>query len=161
MDLALVLTDEAPNFSYVLYSLHVYNGNYKAAAKAMYEFVKQLKGAVRGTNLAEQREFYLSHTDRACVTVITAMRLVQPEDQWLAIPAEALDGGDFDEPMHSDRLQGPRVGPKGMACLSIEDIEREYVLLRAQLELAKVDPETTATELAPAEAISMLASARY
>jgi len=155
------------NYYDMLYAFHVFRGNYRKAGSAMYEHAMRLGQEVSGLDsLQKQAKCYLA--------AMNALHLVDPKNAWIVKPLDRVNTGKSDEPpnMSPKRKQGeeddmPYPGHKDrprrkVTVLEMRDLEGEYLLVLARLQLIKVDADPTHATgplLSPQESVALLTQA--
>ncbi|XP_020630292.1 nuclear pore complex protein Nup160-like isoform X2 [Orbicella faveolata] len=151
----------------LLYAFHVYRGNYRKAGSAMYDHAMRLGQEVSGLDsLQKQAKCYLA--------AMNALRLVDPKNAWIVKPLDRVNTRKSDEPpnMSPKRKQGEEgdilyPGHSGrtrrkVTVLDIRDLEGEYLLVLARLQLIKVDADPTRATgplLSAQESVALLSQA--
>ncbi|KAJ2006366.1 hypothetical protein H4R26_001410 [Coemansia thaxteri] len=106
-----------PCYYKILYAFHVYRGNFRNAASAMYQYARRLGGG----NLAEQA--------RALLACSNALRLVDAQHAWVVV-------GRAGPPRKRARTGGDDVGGgDDVDIVSDVDVRREHALCAARLAL--------------------------
>ncbi|KAJ7380500.1 hypothetical protein OS493_008963 [Desmophyllum pertusum] len=151
----------------LLYAFHVFRGNYRKAGSTMYEHAMRLGQEVSGLDsLQQQAKCYLA--------AMNALRLVDPKNAWIVKPLDRVNTRKSEEPsnMSPKRKQGeegdilypghlgrPR---RKVTVLDIRDLEGEYLLVLARLQLIKVDADPTRATgplLSQQESVTLLTQA--
>ncbi|RKP08682.1 nucleoporin Nup120/160-domain-containing protein [Thamnocephalis sphaerospora] len=126
-----------PNYYKVLYSYNVFRGDFRNAARAMYQLARRLQDAVCTTSshldtIADQARSYLA--------AINALHLVERSHAWIVV--------EEDESSRSGRKRrrirlpaGEGEGSAEVAVVELRDIRREYALSLAKLQLIRIYPE--------------------
>jgi len=129
-----------PFYSRILYTWYVSRGDYRNAALVMYQRARKianLQGDLSNfNNLAElQLEAY--------AVAMNALSLLEQKTAWIAIPVTGETGH---EPRKRRKLSKHipedkyTVGKRDMEVIELTDIQYEYTLLSARVELIKTDP---------------------
>ncbi|RMX38937.1 hypothetical protein pdam_00016421 [Pocillopora damicornis] len=155
------------SFYDLLYAFHVFRGNYRKAGAAMYEHALRLGQEVSGLDsLQKQAKCYLA--------AMNSLRLVEPKNAWIVKPLDRIGTDKPAEPpnMSPKRKQGEEgevLYPSNLArprrkvtVLDIRDLEGEYLLVLARLQLIKMDADPTRAigpQLSPQESVALLTQA--
>ncbi|CAH3174338.1 unnamed protein product [Porites lobata] len=155
------------NYYDMLYAFHVFRGNFRKAGSAMYEHAMRLGQEVSGLDsLQKQAKCYLA--------AMNALHLVDPKNAWIVKPLDRVEINKPVEPpnMSPKRKQGeegdlPYPGHKGaprrkVTVLEMRDLEGEYLLVLARLQLIKIDADPTHATgplLSPQESVALLTQA--
>ncbi|TFK87436.1 hypothetical protein K466DRAFT_663014 [Polyporus arcularius HHB13444] len=129
-----------PFYSRILYTWYVSRGDYRNAALTMYQRARKL-AAIMGdaSAFAELAELQLE----AYVVAMNSLALVDPKSQWITLPITAETGH---EPRKRRRLtkQIPEdkyaLGKRDSEVVELKDMQCEYTLLSARVELVRRDP---------------------
>ncbi|KAI0231198.1 nucleoporin 160 [Lamellibrachia satsuma] len=146
------------NYYDLLYAFHVFRGNFRRAGTVMYEYglrVGQELSNLKG--LQQQAKCYLA--------MLNALRLVDPKYAWIVKPIPSTM-------QQEEAAMSPKRDIDGNACcptlrrqvelLELEDIEREYMLVHARLQLLQkeADPAHMTGPTPPAdETVGLLVNA--
>ncbi|GJJ16272.1 hypothetical protein Clacol_010568 [Clathrus columnatus] len=132
-----------PMYPQVLYAWYVFRGDFRNAAATMYQFARRLSPFMEGSSqfvvVAEmQAEAYL--------VAINALSLLDPKNAWIAlpIPSEILSTGKkpkFAKHVPSDKYQ---LDSRDVEIIDLNDLQREYTLVNARLDLMKRHPDLSA-----------------
>ncbi|XP_067018107.1 nuclear pore complex protein Nup160-like [Acropora muricata] len=155
------------NYYDMLYAFHVFRGNYRKAGAAMYEHAMRLGQEVSGLDsLQKQAKCYLA--------AMNALHLVDPKNAWIVKPLDRVNTTTANEPpnMSPKRKQGedgdalrPDIRSKPrrkVTVLEMRDLEGEYLLVLARLQLIKVEADPTHATgplLSPQESVALLTQA--
>ncbi|XP_068751589.1 nuclear pore complex protein Nup160-like isoform X2 [Montipora capricornis] len=155
------------NYYDMLYAFHVFRGNYRKAGSAMYEHAMRLGQEVSGLDsLQKQAKCYLA--------AMNSLHLVDPKNAWIVKPLDRVNTTKPDEPpnMSPKRKQGEDAdvlfpehkgrSRRKVTVLEIRDLEGEYLLVLARLQLVKVDADPTHATgplLSPQESVALLTQA--
>ncbi|KAK2174344.1 hypothetical protein NP493_810g00006 [Ridgeia piscesae] len=125
------------NYYDLLYAFHVFRGNFRRAGTVMYEYglrVGQELSNLKG--LQQQAKCYLA--------MLNALRLVNPKYAWIVKPIPSTKQVE-------ETAASPKRDADGNTCcptlhrqvelLELEDIEREYMLVHARLQLLQKDAD--------------------
>ncbi|KAI0637706.1 nucleoporin Nup120/160-domain-containing protein [Trametes polyzona] len=144
-----------PFYSRILYTWYVSRGDYRNAALTMYQRARKLAALMSDpATFAELAELQLE----AYVVAMNALALVDPKNQWVTLPITAETGN---EPRKRRRLSKHipeskyALGRRDAEMVELKDMQYEYALLAARVELARREPTLlSAGELAlPASSI--------
>ena len=149
------------SFYGILYALHIHQKKFLKAASVMYELAMRFGREITSIHgLSKQACCYL--------TVINCLHLAEPEFAWIVKPSIHRNV-DSSEEMDSPRASPKRdangdeimssVRPVKIEVLSLEDIQREYCLVKARLEYAHLHPnasDSVRTPLTPEEIVALL-----
>ncbi|KAJ1678195.1 hypothetical protein EV182_004582 [Spiromyces aspiralis] len=142
-----------PNYYKILNSFHIFRGDYRAAASAMYQYAKRLGAALpymQGDILevtSKQAQAYLS--------CINSLQLVDSSSAWIVVSRQgpAVDGSGGKKrkkrrveierfnPKFGPASSGDRMQEQDLDIIELVDIRREYALALARLQLANKYPE--------------------
>ncbi|CAH3152521.1 unnamed protein product [Pocillopora meandrina] len=155
------------SFYDLLYAFHVFRGNYRKAGAAMYEHALRLGQEVSGLDsLQKQAKCYLA--------AMNSLRLVEPKNAWIVKPLDRIGTdkpaeppnmspkrkqGEEGEVLYPGHLAKPR---RKVTVLDIRDLEGEYLLVLARLQLIKMDADPTRAigpQLSPQESVALLTQA--
>ncbi|XP_058968801.2 nuclear pore complex protein Nup160 [Pocillopora verrucosa] len=155
------------SFYDLLYAFHVFRGNYRKAGAAMYEHALRLGQEVSGLDsLQKQAKCYLA--------AMNSLRLVEPKNAWIVKPLDRIGTdkpaeppnmspkrkqGEEGEVLYPSHLARPR---RKVTVLDIRDLEGEYLLVLARLQLIKMDADPTRAigpQLSPQESVALLTQA--
>lgn len=146
------------NYYDLLYSFHVFRGNYHKAGSVMYEYGMRLGQEVSGLKgLQKQAKCYL-----ACMN---ALRLVDPKYAWIVKPVpravQSLESLPGMSPKRSiDGEERNEKMSRKMEVIELEEIEKEYMLVHARLLMIQKDMDSSQTgpRLNPSETVGLLVS---
>ncbi|KAK3748185.1 hypothetical protein QZH41_012989 [Actinostola sp. cb2023] len=151
----------------LLYAFHVFRGNYRKAGSVMYEYGGRLGRELPGKNgLQKQAKCYLA--------AINALQLVDPKNAWIVTPWDRAQKKKAEEPPNTSpkRKQGDedlwygmdrreRV-PRKLSIVEIKDLEKDYLLVLARLQLLRLDTDPsqgTGPPLTPDETMTLVIQA--
>ncbi|XP_046859836.1 nuclear pore complex protein Nup160-like [Xenia sp. Carnegie-2017] len=148
----------------LLYSFHTYRGNHRKAASAMYEYGIRLAQELPGLeSLQKQAKCYL--------TTMNSLRLLDEKNSWIVKPLERKDQKVVEAPnMSPKRKQGDEDADEALTAMipkrrrqvtviEISDLEKEYMLILARLQLLQHDTDSahvTGPPLSPTETLVLL-----
>ncbi|CAM6030468.1 unnamed protein product [Sphagnum balticum] len=115
----------------LLYSLHMYRHNWRRAAAYMYRYTVRLR--------EESREPALPEELRGLGASINALQLVDPTNAWFHLPSRACE---WLVPSKRQRLSSSDSGQgdaKPQRVIDLQDLEKEYALTKARMQLANSD----------------------
>ncbi|XP_064599845.1 nuclear pore complex protein Nup160-like [Liolophura sinensis] len=145
------------NYYDLLYSFHIYRGNYRKAGSVMYEYGRRLGQELPNLKgLQRQAKCYLA--------ALNALRLVDPKYAWIVKPLpqpRLQDSRDLPDtsPKHTwDGEEKPNFSQK-IELLELADIDKEYLLVNARLRLIQKDPDpshVTGPTSGPVEMVGLL-----
>ncbi|XP_028408932.1 nuclear pore complex protein Nup160-like [Dendronephthya gigantea] len=151
----------------LLYAFHTYRGNHRKAASAMYEYGIRLSQELPGLqSLQKQAKCYL--------TTMNSLRLLEPKNSWIVKPLDRKEQKEIEAPnMSPKRKQGDEDGEEAyttmiprrrrrVTVLEIKDLEKEYMLVLARLQLLQQDTDpahVTGPSLSPDETLVLLVQA--
>ncbi|KAJ2771869.1 hypothetical protein IWQ56_001615 [Coemansia nantahalensis] len=136
-----------PSYYKILYSFHVYRGNYRNAASAMYQYARRLAAVLRSSSGCDV-ERLLAEQSQALLACANGLSIVDRQYTWVVVGRQAgaatadeaagLDGGAkrkrrriaigrFDA---SSSSQGQDID-----IVELADVQREYALCMARLTL--------------------------
>ncbi|KAI0363723.1 hypothetical protein BV20DRAFT_957701 [Pilatotrama ljubarskyi] len=129
-----------PFYSRILYTWYVSRGDYRNASLTMYQRARKL-AALMGDPAAflELAELQLE----AYLVAMNSLALVDPKNQWITLPVTVETGH---EPRKRRRLSKhiPEskygLGRRDAEMVELNDMQYEYALLSARLELARREP---------------------
>ncbi|KAI0829349.1 nucleoporin Nup120/160-domain-containing protein [Trametes gibbosa] len=129
-----------PFYSRILYTWYVSRGDYRNAALTMYQRARKL-AALLGDPAAfvELAELQVE----AYVVAMNSLALVDPKNQWITLPITVESGH---EPRKRRKLSKHipeskyALGKRDAEMVELKDMQYEYVLLAARVELARRDP---------------------
>ncbi|KAI0643699.1 nucleoporin Nup120/160-domain-containing protein [Trametes meyenii] len=129
-----------PFYSRILYTWYVSRGDYRSAALTMYQRARKL-AALMGdpAAFAELAELQLE----AYVVAMNALALVDSKNQWITLP---IIGETGHEPRKRRRLSRHipeskyALDKRDAELVELKDMQYEYALLAARVELARRDP---------------------
>ncbi|KAI0356677.1 hypothetical protein OH77DRAFT_1423630 [Trametes cingulata] len=129
-----------PFYSRILYTWYVSRGDYRNAALTMYQRARKL-AALMGdpATFVELAELQLE----AYLVAMNSLSLVDPKNQWITLPVMAETGH---EPRKRRRLSKHipeskyALGRRDAEMVELKDMQYEYALLSARVELARRDP---------------------
>ncbi|KAH9853874.1 nucleoporin Nup120/160-domain-containing protein [Lenzites betulinus] len=129
-----------PFYSRILYTWYVSRGDYRNAALTMYQRARKL-AALLGDPAAfvELAELQLE----AYVVAMNSLALVDPKNQWFTLP---ITGETGHEPRKRRKLSKHipeskyALGKRDAEMVELKDMQYEYALLAARVELARRDP---------------------
>ncbi|CAJ0956067.1 unnamed protein product [Ranitomeya imitator] len=144
------------NYYELLYAFHIHRHNYRKAGTVMFEYGMRLGREVRTLKgLQKQVNAYL-----AC---LNCLQLIRPEYAWIVQPAP---GAVYERPGASPKRnhEGESLSvPAGsrVEILELQDLEKEYVLSRARLTMARHDNNVAAVagSASAEEMVSLLVQA--
>jgi len=130
----------------LLYCFHTTRGNYRKSAYVMYEHGLRLGREAPGPkSLQKQANCY-------CMA-LTALSLTPPKYAWVVRPVEMEEAALLTRKLSKRKRVHPSQQGSAKQCvevLTIADIEKEYILVRAKLRLMQRDP-AMATQLSSKE----------
>ncbi|EDO48976.1 predicted protein [Nematostella vectensis] len=146
----------------LLYAFHMFRGDYRKAGNVMYEYGGRLGRELPGkSGLQKQAKCYLA--------AMNALRLVEPKNAWIVTPWDHAQNKTTEPPnMSPKRKQGDEESWYGdsrpkprrkLTVLEIGDLEREYLLVLARLQLLRMDADPsqgTGPALTPKETQTLL-----
>ncbi|KAI0347005.1 hypothetical protein BDW22DRAFT_1367225 [Trametopsis cervina] len=152
-----------PFYSRILYTWYASRGDYRNAASTMYQRARKLAPVSQANpeHFIRMAELQLE----AYVVSINALSLVERKTAWIVLP---ISGRSENEPRKRRKLSKHipesryTVGKRDTEVVELADIQYEYVLLAAQLELLRKDPRLLASIellLSPAAVVLRLAQA--
>ncbi|XP_024389835.1 nuclear pore complex protein NUP160 isoform X1 [Physcomitrium patens] len=117
----------------LLYSLHMQRHNWRRAAACMYRYAVRVREESRTPNLQEEVHGILA--------AINALQLVDPINAWFELVPRP---GELPAPSKRQRLTATHAVPgssekrdkKACRAVDLEDLEKEYALTKARLQLA-------------------------
>uniref|UniRef100_H2ZNJ5 Uncharacterized protein n=1 Tax=Ciona savignyi TaxID=51511 RepID=H2ZNJ5_CIOSA len=114
----------------ILFSFHVYRGNYRRAALAMYEKSCRLQHVPPNPTTLHLKQMCL-------ITTISSLRLVDCDNQWLLLPMPANQSQISQSPKHNtlkEPLSPHKVQPKP-CIVELKQLQNELLLLEARIKL--------------------------
>ncbi|KAJ1668349.1 hypothetical protein IW140_000347 [Coemansia sp. RSA 1813] len=141
-----------PNYYRILYSFHIYRGNYRNAASAMYQYARRLSTHMMyGGDVSK----LLSEQAQALLACINGLSLVDKQYAWVVVGRQhGSSGGACDTPSPGLRTPGDsntkrkrrriaisRYGSstssqcQDIDIIELSDIRREYMLCTARITL--------------------------
>ncbi|KAJ2503469.1 hypothetical protein GGH96_000259 [Coemansia sp. RSA 1972] len=147
-----------PCYYKILYSFHVYRGNYRNAASAMYQYARRLGTAIRQSGdvarlLVEQGQALL-----ACVNGLT---IVDREYAWVVVSHQSDDAGEASTRKRRriaiGRYDASVRQGQDIDIVELEQVRREYTLCMARLTLGSSFSELFSRNvlLEPEDAIAL------
>ncbi|GLB33440.1 putative nucleoporin Nup120/160 [Lyophyllum shimeji] len=134
-----------PSYSKILHTWFIRRGDYRNAALAMYQRARKLQDLIHDpTSFASLAEEQLE----AYLVAINALSLVEPKNAWVLLPMPA---DHFYEPHKRRKL--PRYIPErrftpgkfDSDIIRLADMEYDYALLAAQIDMVRRDPALLAS----------------
>ncbi|KAJ2840744.1 hypothetical protein FBU31_000163 [Coemansia sp. 'formosensis'] len=141
-----------PNYFRILYSFHVYRGNYRNAASAMYQYARRLSALMLHTGdvahiLAEQGQALL-----ACVN---GLSLVDAQYAWVVVGrqqggADGMEAAETDDGYIRRKRRRIAIGRydsssnsqgQDIDIVELADVRREYTLCMARITLGETFQE--------------------
>ncbi|XP_047451481.1 nuclear pore complex protein Nup160 [Mugil cephalus] len=127
------------NYYELLYAFHVCRHNYRKAGTVMFEFGMRLGREVR-TLLGLQKQV------NCFLAALNCLRLIRPEYAWIVQPSS---GATYDRPgaspkRNSDGEFSSEPAKRQVDILELDDLEKEYILSRSRLTLARHHPPSAA-----------------
>ncbi|KAJ3290184.1 hypothetical protein HK104_006963 [Borealophlyctis nickersoniae] len=158
-----------PNYYTVLYGYHVFKGDYRSAAMAMYQYARRLNGLTLGGNLVSVQQI-LSEQARSYLAAINALDLVDQEYRWIVAEEDkTVAGWDSERGKKRRRIDesqdidtaGESATPAPIVTIrETADLRKEYLLALSKLELINRFSETSGDGLLdPRSAVSLSAQA--
>ncbi|KAF8897169.1 nucleoporin Nup120/160-domain-containing protein [Infundibulicybe gibba] len=128
-----------PCYSKILYSWYIYRGDYRNAALVMYQRARKLQG----TPFESSHSSFAGDQLEAYMLCINALNLVEDKNMWIVLPVS----NDMSEAPRKRRKLSKHI-PETMfssGCFDTEivqlsDIQYEYALLSAQIDIVRRDP---------------------
>lgn len=155
----LLLSNEV-NYYQLLYSYFVRDSNYRKAASVMYEYCRRLSQEVNGIeSIQKQLSSYL--------IVLNCLKIINPKYSWIIKPTTRRDSSPQSKrklnwsQTRTDSMEDS-ISSVEMEILDINDIKREYELVKARLRLLQKDEkayEIANSLLGPTETVTVLISA--
>ncbi|KAJ2727064.1 hypothetical protein GGI07_000182 [Coemansia sp. Benny D115] len=158
------LLQSKPNYYRILYSFHIYRGNYRNAASAMYQYARRLGTLMRASGDVAQ---ILAEQGQALLACINGLSLVDQQYAWVIVgrqpggspeaatedEADLVASGSGSESSSSKRRRiaidrydvvaaGQPKESQDIVVVELADIRREYALIMARITLG-----TTFSEL--------------
>ncbi|KAK7060140.1 hypothetical protein VNI00_000904 [Paramarasmius palmivorus] len=131
-----------PRYSHILYSWYLAKGDYRQAALTMYQRARKIQALISNdpslflTLANEQLEAYM--------VSMNALTLSDPKTAWFILPAAA---DPQNEPrkrrklsLHASSAMASRSGRLESEVIQLPDVQYDYTLLSAQLDLIQKDP---------------------
>ncbi|KAL1924308.1 uncharacterized protein VTP21DRAFT_7343 [Calcarisporiella thermophila] len=148
---------EKPNYYNVLYSYHVFRGDYRNAASVMYQYARRLGALVKPKSFVD----VVAEQAKALLAAINSLAMVDDPYGWIVIPkgnAEGEKEGELERKRKTFNLDATTEGEKSSTAnkrhLDIaqrEDLQREYMLALARLQLVQKYPNLRNTGALTAE----------
>ncbi|PIA19582.1 hypothetical protein COEREDRAFT_68314 [Coemansia reversa NRRL 1564] len=160
-----------PNYYKILYSFHVYRGNYRNAASAMYQYAQRLSVVMRHSGDVAQ---LLVDQGQALLACINGLSIVDRQYAWVVVGRQqgaATDGadsglsgpGDSSAKRKRRRIAIGRYDTSSSSqgqdidIVELEDVRREYALCMARITLGTTFQELFSRNvlLEPEDAIAL------
>ncbi|KAJ2491721.1 hypothetical protein IWW37_002045 [Coemansia sp. RSA 2050] len=157
-----------PNHFRILYSFHVYRGNYRNAASAMYQYARRLSALMLHTGDVAH---ILAEQGQALLACINGLSLVDAQYAWVVVgrrqgaadSAEAADAGDGCIRRKRRRIAIGRYDSSSSSqgqdidIVELADVRREYALCMARIALGETFQELYARNvlLEPEDVIAL------
>ncbi|KAH9482452.1 Nuclear pore complex protein Nup160 [Psilocybe cubensis] len=148
-----------PCYSRILYTWHIRRGDYRNASLSMFQRARKLRDVISDSTsfiaLAEDQLESLS-------VAINALNLVEDKSAWILMPAIPDPTGKRQKVSKHIPESKFVTGKYDAEIISLAEMEYEYILLRAQIDIIKRDPSILSSPeylLPPALIVMRLAQA--
>lgn len=154
----------SPNFYSILYSYHISRGDYKSAGAVMYQQAHRLADLHRHQvdkvvrpipSLAAAEEYVAIAIQqaRSYLASINALSMLSEQDAWFAHASAEDDPSTLRQYIPQQHWQPDS---NGIRIVQHKDVNREYALVLARLELVQLYPELATTDAVnPNDAVSL------
>ncbi|CAO1612860.1 unnamed protein product [Sympodiomycopsis kandeliae] len=133
-----------PNYYTILYSYHMKRGDHKSGAAVMYQQGYRF-GHWRDDQSSIDSDWYVASAvqeARSYLACLNALKMVKSQDAWIADASHADHGGNKSGGITSYiPLEHWQSDSPGLRIIRIEDVEKEYHLSLARLEVVQMYPE--------------------
>ncbi|KAJ2100212.1 hypothetical protein GGI09_002385 [Coemansia sp. S100] len=135
-----------PNYFRILYSFHVYRGNYRNAASAMYQYARRLAALMLHTGDVQR---ILVEQGQALLACVNGLSLVDAQYAWVVVgrqqgAADSIEVADADDSYIRRKRRRIAIGRydsssssqgQDIDIVELADVRREYTLCMARITL--------------------------
>jgi len=126
-----------PNYAHILYTWYANRGDFRNAALVMYMRARKLSEISTISSSPDESEQQVE----ALVVTMNSLKLLDQKNAWILVPSPAgsqpRKKRRVDSYIPEDKFTA---GTRDVEILTVNDIEQEYALLNATLELLRRDP---------------------
>ncbi|KAJ1885583.1 hypothetical protein LPJ66_010047, partial [Kickxella alabastrina] len=134
-----------PNYYRILYAFHIYRGNYRNAASAMYQYAARLAMLLRsGSSGSVDVARLLVDQGQALLACINGLTLVDTQSAWVITGASSDVDSDSAPSPKRKRIAIGRFDPEraqNIDIVELADVRREYAMCMARITLGVVFAE--------------------